>query len=109
MQEAELPLASTVFNPLLNVLWKSGQRLTALHMFRQAIDAQVYPNPSSQTHKLDLHELSSGAASVAIAIWLSAVRDNIMDASGDPRNSRAPQLEVVTGWGKHSRVRGSSQ
>eukprot|EP00959_Pyramimonas_sp_CCMP1952_P424581 8893016-Pyramimonas_sp.AAC.1 len=86
MQEAELPLNSVTFNPLLNVLWESGQRLAALHMFRQAIDLQVYPNPLSQTHKLDLHELSAGAALIAIAIWLSAVRDSITDSSGDPDN-----------------------
>eukprot|EP00976_Prorocentrum_cordatum_P013469 268721-Prorocentrum_minimum.AAC.1 len=67
------------------------------------MDMQVYPNPSSQTHKIDLHELSSGAASVAIAIWLSTVRDSITDWYGDPDSGRAPQLEVITGWGKHSR------
>eukprot|EP00959_Pyramimonas_sp_CCMP1952_P120996 2529898-Pyramimonas_sp.AAC.1 len=97
MQEAELPLDLATFNPLLNVLWESGQRLAAVHVFRLAIDMHVYPNPSSHTHKLDLHDLSAGAASIAITIWLSAVRDSITDYSfGDPdKNGRAPQLEVV--------------
>ena len=108
MQEAKLPLHVATFNPLLTVLWESGQRLEALRMFQQALHMQLYPDPCTKAHEVDLHSLSSGAASVALAIWLSAVRDSIFTNSAD-RDNGATQLEVITGWGKHSSVKGSSQ
>ena len=70
--------------------------------------AEMYPDPCTRTNTLDLHELSSGVASVATLIWLSALASKVkMDP--DLALEGACPFTVTTGWGNHLSTQGSSE
>jgi hypothetical protein len=70
---------------------------------QEATDAAVYPACAS-LERIDLHDMSWGAALASVTVWLARIEQQLAaDAEALP-----PSFEVVTGWGKHSRVKGTS-
>jgi pentatricopeptide repeat domain-containing protein 1 len=93
------------YNPLLTVLWKCDQRRAAIELYTKASAAGVYPSQAeSKLNKIDLHEMSAGAAQAATTLWLEAIVATSLE-----RPAALPQLfTVVTGQGHGSRVTGES-
>ncbi|CAE7843165.1 unnamed protein product, partial [Symbiodinium microadriaticum] len=61
-------------------------------LFRQALEAKVWPGILIKDFTLDVHFLSSGAASIAVVWWLAEVVPFIRRSGGS--------LQIVTGYGK---------
>ena len=99
------PVVQT-YNPLLNVLWQRDQRRTAIELYTKASAAGVYPSQAeSKLNKIDLHDMSAGAALVATTVWLEAIVATSLE-----RPAALPEsFTVVTGQGHHSRVTGESE
>ena len=93
------------YNPLLSVLWECGQQAKAIELFEEASKAGVYPPGDRKFGKMDLHNLSKGAALASLTLWLDEMAASTREgAAGLPAT-----LVVVTGWGKGSRVTGESE
>jgi hypothetical protein len=86
------------FNPVINVLWRGGQRRTAVDLYVVASQAGVYPLQTERTlNKIDLHDTSAGAACAATTLWL----DEIATASLEQPASLQATFTVITGQGNH--------
>ncbi|XP_024536888.1 pentatricopeptide repeat-containing protein At2g17033-like [Selaginella moellendorffii] len=59
---------------------------------------------SAEVWKLDMHSLTPGAAYLTLLCWLDEAKRKFGSGARVPR-----EIEVVTGWGKHSKVEGSSE
>ena len=105
MQAAGVTPDIPTYNPLLSVLWECGQRAKAIELFVAASDAGVYPQGDRKFGKLDLQELSKGAALASVTLWLDEMADSTRDGAAE----LPATLKVVTGWGKSSRVMGESE
>jgi len=80
------------YNPLLTVLWQCGQRRTARDLYSLASEAGVYPRQAElAVKKINLHDMSAGAAQVALTLWLDAISAGAVPG----------RLKVVTGQGNH--------
>jgi len=82
------------YDPLITVLWQCSQRRTAMDLYVQASEAGVYPRQAELAVKeIDLHDVSPGAAQVALTLWLEAIAEQSA--------SIPARLKVVTGQGNH--------
>jgi pentatricopeptide repeat domain-containing protein 1 len=85
------------FNPLINVLWRCGQRRTAVDLYTVASQAGVYPLQAERTlNKIDLHNMSAGAAQAATTLWLAELAAASLELLVLPAT-----FSVVTGQGNH--------
>ena len=99
MKAAGVQPDAVTYNAVLQALWQTGQRHSAIMLFKHATDVAVFPPLGAR--KLDLHGLSPGAAMAATTLWLASVR-----------RCKTPlrcTVTVVTGWGKHSRCTGECE
>jgi hypothetical protein len=86
------------YNPLLTVLWQCGQRRTAMDLYLRASEAGVYPRQAElAVKKIDLHDMSPGAAQAVLTLWLDAIASTSVEHPA----SVAARLTVVTGQGNH--------
>jgi hypothetical protein len=105
MQAAGVTPDIQAYNPLLSVLWECGHRAKAIELFVEASEAGVYPQGDRTLGKPALHELSKGAALTSLTLWL----DEMAALTSDGGVGLPGIFEVVTGWGKGSRVTGESE
>jgi pentatricopeptide repeat protein len=106
MKAARVQPTVQTYNPVINVLWRGGQRRTAVDLYTVASQAGVYPLETERTlNNIDLHFTSAGAACAAKTLWLN----EIATASLEQPASLQATFTVITGQGNHSRETGESE
>ncbi|CAN6343324.1 unnamed protein product [Urochloa humidicola] len=96
------PTSSAFYNALTDVLWHFGQRQGAQQVVLEGVNRRVWENTWNE-FCLDLHLMSCGAAQAMVHAWLLNVRSIVFEGRAMPEF-----LSILTGWGKHSKVAGSS-
>ncbi|KAK3140005.1 hypothetical protein QOZ80_5AG0393970 [Eleusine coracana subsp. coracana] len=96
------PTSSAFYNALTDVLWHFGQRQGAQQIVLEGVNRRVWENTWSE-FCLDLHLMSCGAAQAMVHAWLLNVRSIVFEGRAMPEF-----LSILTGWGKHSKIAGSS-
>ncbi|KAJ1265843.1 hypothetical protein BS78_08G105200 [Paspalum vaginatum] len=96
------PTSSAFYNALTDVLWHFGQRQGAQQVVLEGVNRRVWDNTWSE-FCLDLHLMSCGAAQAMVHAWLLNVRSIVFEGRAMPEF-----LSILTGWGKHSKIAGSS-
>ncbi|KAK3277127.1 hypothetical protein CYMTET_14846, partial [Cymbomonas tetramitiformis] len=94
------------FNLLISLCEEAGQWDQATEWLETAMKQGMYKCCSSDFAELDLHNVrSAGTAQTILRWWLRQLRNiSLVD-----KHQRLPmQLQVITGWGKHSSVTGHS-
>ncbi|KAF9593489.1 hypothetical protein IFM89_023601 [Coptis chinensis] len=91
--------ASAFYNALTDVLWHFGQRQGAQLVVLEGNRRHVWENAWCVSC-LDLHLMSSGAAQAMVHAWLLNIRSIVFEGH------ELPELSILTGWGKHSKVAG---
>ncbi|OAE31804.1 hypothetical protein AXG93_1838s1140 [Marchantia polymorpha subsp. ruderalis] len=93
---------------LIEFLYRSEHKATAGHVWEVALENNLYPLAISQRVPnnwiVDLHVMSRGTAVVALSRTLSSLRERMLSTGVVPY-----RIEIVTGWGRHSRVSGLSR
>ncbi|KAG6546847.1 hypothetical protein Mapa_011700 [Marchantia paleacea] len=93
---------------LIEFLYRSEHKATAGHVWEVALENNLYPLAISQRMPnnwiVDLHVMSKGTAVVALSRTLSSLRERMLSTGVVPY-----RIEIVTGWGRHSRVSGLSR
>ncbi|KAJ7560973.1 hypothetical protein O6H91_03G008200 [Diphasiastrum complanatum] len=98
--------ARSFYNALADFLWQFGQREGARRIVAAAKQRQVWENAwqfSEQQMCLDLHLMSVGAAQAMLHLWLLYIYALFAEGQKSPE-----LMSILTGWGKHSRIAGSS-
>lgn len=92
---------------LIEFLHQLGCRREAGLVWEVAREYNLYPLAVREKVKnqwsIDLHVMSIGTALVALSRTLSGLRETMVYTGRVPE-----RIEIITGWGKHSRVTGSS-
>lgn len=96
------PTSSAFYNALTDVLWHFGQRQGAQQVVLEGVNRRVWENTWGD-FCLDLHLMSCGAAQAMVHAWLLNVRSIVFEGRAMPEF-----LSILTGWGKHSKIAGSS-
>ncbi|CAN6301553.1 unnamed protein product, partial [Urochloa humidicola] len=78
------------------------QRQGAQQVVLEGVNRRVWQNTWNE-FCLDLHLMSCGAAQAMVHAWLLNVRSIVFEGRAMPEF-----LSILTGWGKHSKVAGSS-
>ncbi|KAL4202411.1 hypothetical protein AMTRI_Chr02g220890 [Amborella trichopoda] len=94
--------ASAFYNALTDMLWHFGQRRGAQLVVMEGKRRQVWENVWCESC-LDLHLMSAGAAQAMVHAWLLTIRSVVFEGHELPK-----LLNILTGWGKHSKVAGDS-
>ncbi|CAN1725628.1 Pentatricopeptide repeat-containing protein GUN1, chloroplastic [Linum perenne] len=102
MKSLDTPTASAFYNALTDVLWHFGQKRGAQLVVLEGRRRQVWETVWSDSC-LDLHLMSSGAARAMVHTWLLDIRSIVYEGRELPK-----WLNILTGWGKHSKVVGNS-
>ncbi|CAL1391641.1 unnamed protein product [Linum trigynum] len=102
MKSLDAPTASAFYNALTDVLWHFGQKRGAQLVVVEGKRRQVWETVWSDSC-LDLHLMSSGAALAMVHTWLLDIRSIVFEGRELPK-----WLNILTGWGKHSKVVGNS-
>ncbi|KAJ0980586.1 hypothetical protein J5N97_008841 [Dioscorea zingiberensis] len=102
LRRMDRPTSSAFYNALTDVLWHFEQRLGAQKVVLEGVQRQVWENTCSE-FSLDLHLMSSGAAQAMVHAWLLRIRSIVFSGCKLPEF-----VSILTGWGKHSKVAGSS-
>ncbi|CAN0904064.1 Pentatricopeptide repeat-containing protein GUN1, chloroplastic [Linum grandiflorum] len=102
MKSLDTPTASAFYNALTDVLWHFGQKRGAQLVVLEGKRRQVWETMWSDSC-LDLHLMSSGAARAMVHTWLLDIRSIVFEGRELPKC-----LNILTGWGKHSKVVGNS-
>ncbi|CAE8734993.1 unnamed protein product, partial [Polarella glacialis] len=90
---ASLKPDAASFNAVLGAACDSSHPLLAAELFESAVGGCVYPGLLAKgSGVLDVHDLSPGAAGLAVNWWLEKV--------GYWRGSHPPGLEIIPGWGQ---------
>eukprot|EP00746_Dinoflagellata_sp_MGD_P044129 gnl/MRDRNA2_/MRDRNA2_20772_c0_seq1.p1 gnl/MRDRNA2_/MRDRNA2_20772_c0~~gnl/MRDRNA2_/MRDRNA2_20772_c0_seq1.p1 ORF type:complete len:138 (-),score=30.65 gnl/MRDRNA2_/MRDRNA2_20772_c0_seq1:24-437(-) len=77
-------------------------RIEGKQIFQRALDAGVYPGLLAKGQNvLDLHDLSPGAARLAIDWWTTCVIPCLLQSK-----ERIMKLEMITGWGRSRKAWG---
>ncbi|KAJ4891395.1 hypothetical protein Rs2_31143 [Raphanus sativus] len=100
VKEMDGSTASAFYNALTDMLWHFGQKRGAQLVALEGRSRQVWENVWS-TSCLDLHLMSSGAASSMVHAWLLNIRSIVYEGHELPK-----VMSILTGWGKHSKVVG---
>ncbi|KAL2629880.1 hypothetical protein R1flu_014566 [Riccia fluitans] len=92
---------------LIEFLCRTEHKAKAGHVWEVAMENNLYPLAISQkvpnSWTVDLHVMSKGTAVVALSRTLATLRERMLSTGVVPE-----KIEIVTGWGKHSRVSGFS-
>ncbi|CAA7388393.1 unnamed protein product [Spirodela intermedia] len=94
--------AAGFYNALTDMLWHFGQRRGTQLVVFEGRQRKVWENTWSDSC-LDLHLMSSGAAQAMVHAWLLNIRSIVSEDRELP-----DLLSILTGWGKHSKVAGTS-
>ncbi|KAI5062249.1 hypothetical protein GOP47_0022788 [Adiantum capillus-veneris] len=100
------PTAEAFYNALADILWHFGQRLGAQRVVVEARRRHIWVlawQMSQQQYCLDLHSMSVGAAQAMLHAWLLDMRSTVFEGYQLPK-----LVSILTGWGRHSKVPGSS-
>ncbi|XP_057436211.1 pentatricopeptide repeat-containing protein GUN1, chloroplastic [Lotus japonicus] len=92
--------ASAFYNALTDMLWHFGQKRGAQLVVLEGKRREVWNGDWSESC-LDLHMMSCGAASAMVHAWLLKIRSVVFEGCELPKI-----LNILTGWGKHSKVVG---
>lgn len=92
---------------VVDFLHKSGLKEEASSVWEVAAQKNVYPDAvkekSSSYWLINLHVMSDGTAVIALSRTLAWFRKNMLTSGVTPS-----RIDIVTGWGRRSRVTGSS-
>lgn len=105
METAGVKPTIASYNALLDCLWAGGQRMEALRVVQRGVEEGVYVQPALD--RLDLHDLSWGAALAMLTVWLTRIEQRLTRDNGKALGL-PKAFVIVTGWGKHSRIKGLS-
>ncbi|KAL2321924.1 hypothetical protein Fmac_026303 [Flemingia macrophylla] len=93
---------------VVNFLHKSGLKEEAGSTWEGAAQRNVYPDAVKEKNSrywlINLHVMSDGTAVTALSRTLAWIRRQML-ASG----IRPSRIDIITGWGRRSKVTGSSQ
>jgi hypothetical protein len=98
LEESQLQANQGTFNAILDAL--RGQPARAIEFWKLGMERGFYANAADSDlrkggiARLDLHDLSEGAAEAAVLWWLEEAWDEALKAG------EVQALEVITGWGK---------
>ncbi|XP_058727909.1 pentatricopeptide repeat-containing protein GUN1, chloroplastic-like [Vicia villosa] len=92
--------ASAFYNALTDMLWHFGQRRGAQMVVIEGKNRNVWKGEWSISC-LDLHLMSCGAGCAMVHDWLLNMHRNLFQGSELPKT-----VNILTGWGKHSKVMG---
>ncbi|CAI8592010.1 unnamed protein product [Vicia faba] len=92
--------ASAFYNALTDMLWHFGQRRGAQMVVIEGKNRNVWKGEWSISC-LDLHLMSCGAGSAMVHDWLLNMHRTLFQGSELPKI-----VNILTGWGKHSKVMG---
>ncbi|XP_078443266.1 s uncoupled 1 isoform X2 [Wolffia australiana] len=94
--------AAGFYNALTDMLWHFGQKRGTQLVVLEGRQRNVWENTWTDSC-LDLHLMSSGAAQATVHAWLLNIRSIAFEDRELPS-----LLSILTGWGKHSKVAGTS-
>eukprot|EP00475_Leptophrys_vorax_P001886 TRINITY_DN1106_c0_g1_i1.p1 TRINITY_DN1106_c0_g1~~TRINITY_DN1106_c0_g1_i1.p1 ORF type:complete len:572 (-),score=47.85 TRINITY_DN1106_c0_g1_i1:469-1959(-) len=116
--------AIAFFNALNDLLWRFNQQAQALRVMGSArrlgvYEGAVWSKGEAAETVLDLHLMSVGAALAMLHLWLhdlTALAQRVQGAEAEGSAAEArdrvpvfPRVaNILTGWGKHSKVVGNS-
>ena len=69
-------------------------------LFRQAVEAEIWPDMLQEDGTLDVHSHSQGSAMLAVLWWLAEIVPSLTIRRG---------LTIITGWGKSRKEWGMSK
>ncbi|PKA56813.1 Pentatricopeptide repeat-containing protein [Apostasia shenzhenica] len=96
-----------IVDALVDFLHKSGLKEEAGLVWEVAAQRNVYPDSLREKSKsywlINLHVMSEGTAVTALSRTLAWFQRRLMDSGTGPR-----RIDIVTGWGRRSRITGSS-
>ncbi|KAI5431858.1 hypothetical protein KIW84_035846 [Lathyrus oleraceus] len=92
--------ASAFYNALTDMLWHFGQRRGAQMVVIEGKNRNVWKGEWSFSC-LDLHLMSCGAGCAMVHDWLLNMHSTLFQGSELPKI-----VNILTGWGKHSKVMG---
>ncbi|KAK7295561.1 hypothetical protein RJT34_18471 [Clitoria ternatea] len=102
IKDMDSSTASAFFNALTDMLWHFGQRHGAQLVVHEGKERRVWKCFSWNETSLDLHLMSCGAACAMVHSWLCDMRTVIFKG-----NELPAMLNILTGWGRHSKVVGN--
>ena len=96
-----------IVDSVVDFLHKTGFKEEAGSVWEVAADRNVYPDMVSQKRSnywvVNLHVMSNGTAIVALSRTMASFRKLILASGVGPK-----RIDIVTGWGRRSRVTGAS-
>ncbi|KAJ6806555.1 pentatricopeptide repeat-containing protein-like [Iris pallida] len=96
-----------LLDAVIDFLHKSGLKEEAGFIWEVAAERNVYPESlrekSSSYWLINLHVMSEGTAVTALSRTLAWFQRRILESGTMPR-----RIDIITGWGRRSRVTGSS-
>lgn len=91
----------------ISFLHKYNMKAEAAIVWEVAIEKKVYPKALTKKAPkywaINLHTMSMGTAIVALSRTLSSLKDQMLTTGVVPE-----RIDIITGWGRRSRVTGSS-
>lgn len=92
---------------LINFLHKFNMKAEAAIVWEVATEKKIYPKAVTKKAPkywaINLHTMSTGTAVVALSRTLSNLKDRMLTTGIVPE-----RIDIITGWGRRSRVTGSS-
>ncbi|KAK3259561.1 hypothetical protein CYMTET_31442 [Cymbomonas tetramitiformis] len=104
MQKLGVQADTITYNIVIHSLWGLGKYDAAICMSQTVFPTDLRHNRGGGqlAYELDLHGMESGCAQCMVIIWLARLADDPQDFN--PRT----KLNIITGQGNHSPVRGES-
>lgn len=92
---------------IMNFLYKSDLKEEAGFVWEVAIEKNLYPHAvtlkAPNYWSINLHVMSMGTALIALSRTLARLRERMLMSGVEP-----DRIDIITGWGRRSRVMGSS-
>lgn len=96
-----------LLDAVIDFMHKSGLKEEAAWIWEVAAQRNVYPDSVREKQSsywlINLHVMSEGTAVTALSRTLAWFQRQIIDSGEGPR-----RIDIITGWGRRSRVTGSS-
>lgn len=92
---------------IMNFLYKSDLKEEAGFVWEVAMEKNLYPHAvtlkAPNYWSINLHVMSMGTALIALSRTLARLRERMLMSGVEPN-----RIDIITGWGRRSRVMGSS-
>lgn len=92
---------------IMNFLYKSDLKEEAGFVWEVAMEKNLYPHAvtlkAPNYWSINLHVMSIGTALIALSRTLARLRERMLMSGVEP-----DRIDIITGWGRRSRVTGSS-